>query len=478
MKKIVFGYLISALAILCSLTTFAKVTISGTIEEPAAFQRENGIEQAPIKFYVTFMVEQREFTAIPNEKGYFTLEIPINQPSEAYFEYVDHTGYLFLMPGNYLQIKFHNGDFSRKLSYSGSGSEHNNYLAEFQRIINLEKLADELYIKRQKLTESEYKLHCENLQFREQAILDLYLERHRTSAFFQEWAKAEIEYRCANRIHQYYFRSYDKMNDGYPEFMMRYDLTNVTALMSKEYRRFLEYHLRNLTMRDPFQISLEKSGSTQPWVIRAYQLAQQEYSGVVLDYALANLVNILLIAKHSSAESIYTDFINRPSGTELKPALMEKFQPVQEVFSAVLPANSRLSIANQENQLSLQEILNQYLGKVVYIDFWAGWCKPCLAEMKHSVALQKKYADKDVVFLFFSQDFSDGTWRGNIAKYQIGGEHYLMDKKLKEETGKEYIIVELPRYVLLNKNGEVAHEFANRPSSAAIHGDIDALLGQ
>jgi thiol-disulfide isomerase/thioredoxin len=41
----------------------------------------------------------------------------------------------------------------------------------------------------------------------------------------------------------------------------------------------------------------------------------------------------------------------------------------------------------------------EYKGKVVVLDFWATYCKPCLEEIPHLVELQNKYADLKVIGL-------------------------------------------------------------------------------
>ena len=46
----------------------------------------------------------------------------------------------------------------------------------------------------------------------------------------------------------------------------------------------------------------------------------------------------------------------------------------------------------------------QLHGKLVVLDFWATWCKPCMAAVPHMVELQQKYAPRGVVVLGISLD--------------------------------------------------------------------------
>lgn len=44
-------------------------------------------------------------------------------------------------------------------------------------------------------------------------------------------------------------------------------------------------------------------------------------------------------------------------------------------------------------------------GKVVFINFWASWCPPCVAEMPSMEALYRKFEKDDrIVFLFMNED--------------------------------------------------------------------------
>ena len=48
--------------------------------------------------------------------------------------------------------------------------------------------------------------------------------------------------------------------------------------------------------------------------------------------------------------------------------------------------------------------LQDYKGKVVVLDFWATWCKPCIASMPHLNQMQQRYAGRGLVVVGVSMD--------------------------------------------------------------------------
>lgn len=90
------------------------------------------------------------------------------------------------------------------------------------------------------------------------------------------------------------------------------------------------------------------------------------------------------------------------------------------------------------------------MGKVIYVDFWASWCSPCIQEIKSLLELENEYEDSDVVFLSFSVDEDDNQWIKTASKYELKSYSYRVlnrDSKFLKEIGLAYV----PRFLILTK---------------------------
>lgn len=65
----------------------------------------------------------------------------------------------------------------------------------------------------------------------------------------------------------------------------------------------------------------------------------------------------------------------------------------------------RTSAEVQLKDLGNQPInLEKYKGKTVFLNFWATWCKPCIAEMPFIQNAQQQLQNEDVVFILASAE--------------------------------------------------------------------------
>ena len=116
--------------------------------------------------------------------------------------------------------------------------------------------------------------------------------------------------------------------------------------------------------------------------------------------------------------------------------------------------------------------LSQYKGKVIYVDFWATWCGPCIAEEPAYEKLKEDYKGKDIEFLSVSIDTNVKAWENYIQKKGWTEKTYL----ISQAELADYKINGIPRYLLIDENFNIVTAFAPRPSEEKVRTMIDELL--
>lgn len=96
--------------------------------------------------------------------------------------------------------------------------------------------------------------------------------------------------------------------------------------------------------------------------------------------------------------------------------------------------------------------LSQYRGKVVLVNFWATWCKPCTTEMPAMQATYDKLRDKGFVVLAVNELEDDAKVREHIKQH---GHTFpvLMDRDNK--VANQFGVFGLPVSVFIDEKGVV-----------------------
>jgi thiol-disulfide isomerase/thioredoxin len=131
-----------------------------------------------------------------------------------------------------------------------------------------------------------------------------------------------------------------------------------------------------------------------------------------------------------------------------------------------------------ENHKGGKTKLEDLKGKYVYIDVWATWCGPCLAEIPHLKKVEEKYHGKNIEFVSISVDTDKDheKWKKMVVSKELGGIQLFADKNWTSDFIKAFGINAIPRFILIGPDGKVIKADAARPSSVALIELLDGLV--
>ena len=132
----------------------------------------------------------------------------------------------------------------------------------------------------------------------------------------------------------------------------------------------------------------------------------------------------------------------------------------------------------QKDSSSLANIFGQYKDSLVYVDFWASWCKPCLEELPYSKELAEKLAGRPVVFLYLSMDDSSEAWQKALEKqvFPANARHYRRGLAAAQPLLAQLFIYSIPHYLVLDKTGKILNRDATPPSQKSTLKYLNKLL--
>lgn len=100
--------------------------------------------------------------------------------------------------------------------------------------------------------------------------------------------------------------------------------------------------------------------------------------------------------------------------------------------------------------------LSSLRGKVVLLDFWASWCRPCRYTNRQVQPMYKKYKDKGFEIFSVSVDASKPAWLSAVKQDNIQWPHVIDTKAANgNQLTNIWNIRYIPSTFLIDKDGTI-----------------------
>ncbi|KYG78934.1 TlpA family protein disulfide reductase [Roseivirga echinicomitans] len=244
---------------------------------------------------------------------------------------------------------------------------------------------------------------------------------------------------------------------------------NDSLLVSGVYQSFIETKAKRLYPIEMLEIKGRESASRTWNYPSSYDSIQAstEFSPTERKlFQYKNVDKMLSEAAHFNIETrlkYLTKFKNDYQDTLLFNDFVKKYNVKFEIDDDVQ------LVDNSGKTRTLNEFISANKGKVIYVDYWASWCAPCIAEMPSSKKLQSELNNENIVYLYLSTDRTEAPWQKALKKLELeGGTNYRIMNADNSLQMDDLEIQFIPRYMIYDTNGRLVNKDAPRPSESEL----------
>lgn len=98
--------------------------------------------------------------------------------------------------------------------------------------------------------------------------------------------------------------------------------------------------------------------------------------------------------------------------------------------------------------------LNQFRGKVLYIDFWASWCGPCAKSFPFLNELNMRLKDRGLQIIGVNLDENPKDAQDFLATYPA---NFTVTADINEQCARDFGVKAMPSSYLIDRKGIIRH---------------------
>lgn len=118
--------------------------------------------------------------------------------------------------------------------------------------------------------------------------------------------------------------------------------------------------------------------------------------------------------------------------------------------------------------------LSEYEGKVLLLDFWATWCKPCVKIMPRLDALHREHAENGLEVLGISIDEDPETVKDFLEKKNV--DYRIAVDDAENPTWSGWSVKAVPTTFLIDRDGNIVARWVGEPDEDALRASVEASL--
>lgn len=372
------------------------------------------------------------------ENGYYNLD------------HGQEIAYLYLEQGDNIKVTLNTKEFDETITFTGVGSENNTYLAK--RVLFDEKSNFD-FAKVYSMDEMEFMATMEEVK---SSKLELLKSVGNVGETFKSNELKNIDYEYLVNLQNYQpaHRFYTKNSEFKPseEFLKRLediDYTNESDYSNSQYyQRLVQSHYS------------EKIASAENPADIFKMINAEAFPALKRD--LADMLNFQISPNNEHNEAYYNGLMAMSSDDKYKENLTIKYNKMKRLAKG----KPSPQFTDYENHKGGTMSLEDLKGKYVYVDVWATWCGPCIREIPSLKQVEKDFHGKNIAFVSTSIDRAKdhNTWVEMVKDKQLGGIQLMADKDWQSDFVQDYAIEGIPRFILIDPDGNIVSADAPRPS--------------
>ena len=307
-------------------------------------------------------------------------------------------------------------------------------------------------------------------------LYDSLCKTYDASKRFKKHTKNYIQYRYdLNLI--WLFRQYKDTLKAHNLYKPKFDefLSVLNSIKKRqEFNENLQRLLNSIIVEVFPEISISNIRNESDFT-KCFDTIAKYFTGVPRDYLLSRIVYQAIKRK-----------IVIPRLYQLKYSKLVKYRNYKRIIrnakrqnknEEVIDADNFLYFPDGKTKTTLSTVLKEQKGKVILIDVWASWCGPCLLELPFLDSLKQKYSQEKFVVVSLSVDKEIRRWKNIIIERGLEKvNQYLFVNNWNSAFAKEFEVNTVPRYILVDKMGEIVHYNISSVTDSTVKTILDKLL--